>query len=431
MQSILDFSLKNGSDYLFAIRFPITVCGFKASARSLIAGLLTGVALSITTATTGHANEATDLQCPPVGVWVNPATGKRIATPDLIRETSKRPVVLLGESHTSFEHHRWQLQVIAALYGNNPNMVIGFEAFPQNVQSVLDQWVQGDLSEKEFFEKSRWFDVWKYDPALYMPLFHFARMNRIPMRALNATRALTQRVSQEGWTSIPADERDGISTPAAPSPDYLAILRAVYESHTDDPSTVDETKFERFVQVQLTWDRAMAEALARATTLSGAPLVVGIVGRGHVEYRHGIPHQLDDLGVRKSAVLLPMDAGSPCVKDPTADSPDNPIANALFGVLAPVAQEEPPHQLLGVQVETVDLADGKAVRIIKVVEGSIAETAGLRDDDLIVRAADRDITSTSELIKTVRRQAPGTWLPLVIQRQDERLDIVARFPAQP
>ena len=404
---------------------------YRSAIQGCIAGILTVLVLTIALSKPVDAQTAASLQCPPVGVWANPATGMRIPTADLIKDMSNRPVVLLGETHTSAEHHRWQLQVITALYASNPNMVIGFEAFPQSVQPVLDQWVMGALSDSAFLEKSRWFDVWRYDPALYMPLFHFARMNRIPMHALNANKALTRRVSQDGWTSIPAGERDGIGNPAPPLPDYLASLRSVFKSHIEDPSAIDEVKFERFVQVQQTWDRAMAEALARASKSGDSPLVIGIVGRGHIEYGHGIPHQLDDLGVRNSAILLPSDSGPPCVKASTTDSPGNAVADALFGVLAPVEPEEPPRQLLGVHIETTDLADGKAVRIIKVVEKSIAEKAGLRDGDLIVRAADRDITGTSDLIKAVRRQAPGTWLPLVIQRQDERLDIVARFPAQP
>jgi len=40
-----------------------------------------------------------------------------------------------------------------------------------------------------------------------------------------------------------------------------------------------------------------------------APIVIGTIGRGHLGYRHGIPYQLDDLGVTGMQVLLPADQG--------------------------------------------------------------------------------------------------------------------------
>ena len=65
----------------------------------------------------------------------------------------------------------------------------------------------------------------------------------------------------------------------------------------------DPFDLRRFVEAQLTWDRAMAEALARASRT--APLVVGIVGSEHARQGGGIPHQLEAMGVAAPVVLLP------------------------------------------------------------------------------------------------------------------------------
>lgn len=66
-----------------------------------------------------------------------------------------------------------------------------------------------------------------------------------------------------------------------------------------------EESFNGFVDSQLAWDRAMAEALAKAATRNERPLVVGIMGSGHIRFGHGVPHQLRDLGVSNIATLLP------------------------------------------------------------------------------------------------------------------------------
>src|SRR5437868_6289326 len=59
--------------------------------------------------------------CVAPGTWVEPRLPDRPLEPaELIHRLAERRVVLLGEAHDSFEHHRWQLQVIAALHGQWP-----------------------------------------------------------------------------------------------------------------------------------------------------------------------------------------------------------------------------------------------------------------------------------------------------------------------
>jgi len=141
---------------------------------------------------------------------------------------AQRPVVLLGESHDNAEHHRWQLHTLAALHGHNPDMILGFESFPRRVQPVLDQWVNGELDPIAFLEAADWAKVWSFDPTLYLPLFDFARQNRIPMIALNVDRDFVVRVRREGWSAIPADERLGLSDPASAALAYRESLAEVY-----------------------------------------------------------------------------------------------------------------------------------------------------------------------------------------------------------
>ena len=114
------------------------------------------------------------------------------------------------------------------LYGGGANLVIGFEAFPRRLQSVLGDWIAGKLTDEAFLKASEWRQVWGYDAALYMPLFQFARLNRIPMIALNVERSLVSKVGQQGWAGVPASEREGLSDPAPASTGYQRELAHVY-----------------------------------------------------------------------------------------------------------------------------------------------------------------------------------------------------------
>ena len=94
--------------------------------------------------------------------------------------------------------------------------------------------------------------------------------------------------------------------------------------------------FKRFVAAQLTWDRAMAAALAEARQKRPSSLVIAILGRGHARFGQGVPHQLIDLGVADAAILLPMQSATACKGLPAT------IADATFVVaLAQRAAQAP------------------------------------------------------------------------------------------
>jgi uncharacterized iron-regulated protein len=258
------------------------------------------------------------------GAWFD--VRRRRGGDDAVAELSRKAVVLLGETHDDPTHHRWQLATLGALFGRRTGMVLGFEMFPRRVQPVLDRWSLGELDEGRFLSEVDWQRIWGVDPELYLPLFRFARANRLPVVAINVDRETNRRVGAEGVAAIPAAEREGVGEPAPASSAYRDRLLTWFKRH---PAAADPARFERFVRAQLFWDRAMAEAIARARHGQGRPLVIGIMGSGHVEYGDGVPRQLAALGVDDVAAALPWPAGAECpISDP-------PVADFLFGVASP------------------------------------------------------------------------------------------------
>jgi len=358
--------------------------------------------------------------CVPAGRWVDPATRAPLAPAEVVARSVRARVVLLGEQHETPDHHRWQLQTLAAVHAAHPDLVVGFEAFPRRVQPVLDRWVAGTLDERTFLVDSDWSAVWGYDASLSLPLFHFARLNAVPVRALNVERTLIARVGEAGFAAVPAAEREGVGAPAPASPTYAALLAEVFDAHPTGAAPADEAARARFVEAQLTWDRAMAEALASALAQRPAALVVGIMGSGHLERRLGVPYQLAALGVRDVAVLLPWDTDRDCAQL----TPD--LADAVFGVADTATGGHPaPGLRLGVLLAP---GDG-GVRVTEVTSGSVAEAAGLRPGDVVESAAGVAIRAPGDLRAVVERQAPGTWLPVALRRKGRLRTVVAKFPA--
>ena len=243
----------------------------------------------------------------PRASWLCPRTGRLLPQGEVMRAAASKRVVLLGETHDIAEIHRWQLHVTAFLHMLRPQMAVGFEMFPLRVQPVLDAWIEGAMDTASFIERSEWAEVWGFDPELYLPLFHFCRQQRVKMLALNCHRPLVTRVGQLGWEAIPVDERDGV-TPSAPATDaYRAYLERLMESFREAgrPAGAVSSISDRFLRAQQTWDRAFACRIADHLANAPDDLVIGIIGRGHLEYGHGTPYQLRDLGIGEVAVLLP------------------------------------------------------------------------------------------------------------------------------
>lgn len=364
------------------------------------------------------------LSCPPIAGWFAPAAGNPVSQAAVIAQAGQADVVLLGETHDAADHHLWQLQVLSALQARKRPLVIGFESFPRAAQPVLDAWIAGQLSEAAFLADSRWHEVWRFDAALYMPLFRFARMNSVPMVAINVEQSLISAVSKDGWDAVPADKREGVGSPLPASPAYRQRLREVFRQHLREGQKFDDARFDSFVQAQTVWDRAMAEALTKAAGRPGRPLVAGIVGRGHVSYDGAITAQLRGLGIDKAVTLMAWEKDAPCDELRTAEGA---IADFVFGLAAWPQEPKPAKPRLGV---LITMKEG-AVTVSAVTADSVAEKAGIKKGDRITHAAGQALAAVQDLVAVVTESRFGTWLPIRIVRDRIPQDIVARFPARP
>jgi len=399
----------------------LRTCAVGAAGIGILAGVEAGNAWAATPAQT----------CLNPAAWTvldgdSPRAGNATA---VLAGMAKKDVVLLGEQHDEDDDHRWQAQVLAALHAQRPRMVIGFEMFPRRVQPVLDSWVAGNLSLKQFLEQSQWDAVWKLPAELYLPLFEFARINRIPMVALNIDQKLAKAVAEKGWDAVPEAEREGVGRPAPASRAYRDFLFEIYGEHANvhgkDGAKAQRTDsaFTRFVESQTAWDRAMAEALARhaiAGPTGEKPLVVGVMGSGHIRFGYGVPHQLRELNVKSVGTLLPVPVSLDCKELRPG------LADAVFA-LPEMAKAKPEPPRLGVRLEEKE----GAVRIADVTAGSLAEKTGLRAGDQLVDVAGVPVNRTLPVIAAIRLQPAGTWLPLRVKRGDDTIELVVRFPAKP
>ncbi len=273
-----------------------------------------------------------EANCPAPGEWWQ--AQHVVPNSAILAQAANQRVVLLGEQHDAVEHHRWQLHILAGLHALRDDMSIGLEMLPRSAQPALDDWVAGRLTEEEFLEQTRWDETWGFDPELYLPIFHFARVQQLPLVALNISPALRQRLVSEGFANVPAEQRHNIPAPQPPSDAYEKRLKEAFDQHDmgDAPEMLN-----RFTQAQLSWDIAMAKGLADAS--ENGTLTVGLMGLGHVIYHDGVAHQLSGLGIEHTFSLLPWEPIG-------CETPDPDVADAVF-ILNPLTEENKVNNGLG------------------------------------------------------------------------------------
>lgn len=101
-------------------------------------------------------------------------------------------VIFLGEEHECRVSHRAELAVLKGLAKRDPHLVLSLEMFERDVQPFLDYYLEGEISEKAFLERSRPWPNYRRD---YRPLVSFARRNRIPVVAANLPRRAAAAVA--------------------------------------------------------------------------------------------------------------------------------------------------------------------------------------------------------------------------------------------
>ena len=78
---------------------------------------------------------------------------------------------------------------------------------------------------------------------------------------------------------------------------------------------------------------------------------------------------------------------------------------------------------------SVGLEERPGLLVRGVVDGSPGAEAGLRQGDLLVRAADRDLATPDDLFAVLATVQPGGQLAIGVVRGAEEHDVTVTFPA--
>lgn len=282
--------------------------------------------------------------------------GEPASLEDVLAAMDEADAVLVGETHTDPVGHWVEAELFRRAVqrynaggepGSTPGalrpVALSLEMFERDVQLILDEYLAGLITEKQFLSSAR---PWEHYEEDYRPMVELARERGLPVIAANAPRRYVNRVSRLGraalrdlpprarsflpplpypqpseayraqWTDLMANMtmEDQCPVPEGPPrgdtlaghppmihptrPDSGAAGHPLMPPPGEDvpphgmPSHAMGSFLENGLQAQTLWDASMGYAMATFLETHPGALILHMVGGFHVENHTGTPELL-------------------------------------------------------------------------------------------------------------------------------------------
>lgn len=212
----------------------------------------------------------------------NPATLEQILT-----AIGNNEAVFLGEQHDDAVGHAVQMEIFhraVERYSIDHKVALSLEMFERDVQVVVDEYLNGLITEAQFLASSRPWGNYKTD---YRPLVELAKAKRLPVIAANAPRRYVNMVSRNGRESLNGLTKEAKSwlpplPYGEPSAEYATKFKALM-----GPSPEAQMGIDKILASQSLWDASMSHSVYHFLKKNKNPLVIHLNGGFHTENRLG------------------------------------------------------------------------------------------------------------------------------------------------
>ena len=261
--------------------------------------------------------------------------GRPVTLQAIVDSLERADVLFLGETHSDPVAHLLEAELLrraherfGAAAGRGRAVALSLEMFERDVQTVLDEYLAGLITERHFLLSSR---PWRNYETDYRPLVEYARAHKLPVIAANAPARYVSRVSSRGPESLgalaPAAAKSWL--PPLPFPPASEGYAAKFNrfmrgdaaaTRTPTPATPQQTPAAQataapphaqgphgvahLLAAQTLRDASMAYHIAEHLKRGRDPLVVQVNGTFHSEERMGVPEQLARYRPKARAVVV-------------------------------------------------------------------------------------------------------------------------------
>lgn len=265
------------------------------------------------------AQLAAGAQAPAPHYRVFDAKGNAVTLQHIIDSLAGADVLFVGETHDDAVAHLLEAELLRRAdeaYGpaspKRRAVALSLEMFERDVQTVVDEYLAGYITERHFLLSSR---PWRNYETDYRPLVEYARAHHLPVIAANAPARYVSRVSSQGPDSLKSLPQIAVKSwlpplpfPAASEP-YAAKFNRFMSGAAPaaGASAVAQASPHgglHLLEAQTLRDASMAYAISEYLKRGRDPLVVQVNGTFHSEERMGVPEQLARYRSKARAVVV-------------------------------------------------------------------------------------------------------------------------------
>jgi len=211
--------------------------------------------------------------------------GKLISIADIIQDVKDIDVLFFGEEHNDSTGHYLEMKIFREMQQRYPKTALTLEMFHTDIQPVLDEYLAGNISEKNFIKEARAWNNYKD----YKPLIEYAKTARVPVIGGNAAVRYSNMVTMGGLQvlqNLPAASKAFIPP--------LPVDTATGRYHEKFIETLGGHSMGsmKIYQTQNFWDATMSWSIAKYLQKNKGFKVLQLNGRFHSDEHLGTLAQL-------------------------------------------------------------------------------------------------------------------------------------------
>lgn len=211
---------------------------------------------------------------------------KTVSLDDIVADMANADVLFFGEEHNDSIGHYLEvtlLKKLAAAYGNKVGLTL--EMFHTDVQPVIDEYLAGIITEKNFMKEARAWNNYKD----YKPMIEFAKTEGIAVIGGNAAARYSNSVTKNGLevlAKLPATSKQFLP------PNAIDTLIGRYYDKFIGLLGGHGMGAMKVYQTQNFWDATMAWSIAKFAKENKGKKIFQVNGRFHSDEKLGTYAQL-------------------------------------------------------------------------------------------------------------------------------------------